>query len=537
MPLIHLKANTNTTPCPEDSSLVVLNFKVAHPEPGGVEKGSSWRDKVAPLGVTKSRMQLRYFPPVVDGERVRVSPPSVVELQGVEKWKDCLVGHFVDKKIPFLTIKSIAFRRWANYGLVDVLSNEKGFYFFQFGSAEVCRQIVETGPWHFGSRLMVLQIWNADIDYEKEVLAKLPMWIQLYSVPLQVWTAAGLSYIASSVGKHLYADEMTETAKRISYAKICVEVDVVSLPHSVDLLTASGKTVSIAIKYPWRPAKCVSCNVFGHSEMQATVVAEVIIDSEVLVNKEAMVIANVVTVSNSSKDIRESSLYAALPNELGIVESKIRQENLAVSIKKSQPAGWDYVHNIGTGSVARIIVAWDTQVGSRRQLWDDLRSGIGSVGGQPWIVVGDFNVVRWQHEKSNPHHFDTIATGDFNKYMEDIEMEDLNSKGLRFTWSNKQAGAGHCSCRLDRALVNSYWQNVFTESQVAVLVSGASDHSLLLSWNCPMDKVGSPTFILYEKLRRLKPCLRNFNGEYYSDIQNSVLVAKEELSSIQNRCA
>lgn len=71
-----------------------------NPEPGGVEKGSSWRDKVAPPGVTKSRMQLQYFPPMVDGERVRVSPPSVVELQGVEKWKDCLVGHFVDKKIP-----------------------------------------------------------------------------------------------------------------------------------------------------------------------------------------------------------------------------------------------------------------------------------------------------------------------------------------------------------------------------------------------------------------------------------------------------
>lgn len=82
-----------------------------NPEPGGVEKGSSWRDKVVPPGVTKSRMQLQYFPPVVDGERIRVSPPSVVEVQGVGKWKDCLVGHFVDKKIPFLTVRSIAFRR------------------------------------------------------------------------------------------------------------------------------------------------------------------------------------------------------------------------------------------------------------------------------------------------------------------------------------------------------------------------------------------------------------------------------------------
>lgn len=114
---------------------------------------------------------------------------------------------------------------------------------------------------------MVLQIWNADIEYEKEGLKKLPIWIQLYNVALQFWTAEGLSYIASFVGKPLYADEMTESAKRISYAKICVEVDVAtSLPYSVDLFTASGSTVSIAIRYPWRPVKCGTCCVFGHSE-------------------------------------------------------------------------------------------------------------------------------------------------------------------------------------------------------------------------------------------------------------------------------
>ncbi|KAG5543619.1 hypothetical protein RHGRI_016388 [Rhododendron griersonianum] len=92
---------------------------------------------------------------------------------------------------------------------------------------------------------------------------------------------------------------------------------------------------------------------------------------------------------------------------MGIVESKIRQENMAGAMKKCLPDGWDFVHNIGTGSVARIIVVWDTQgpkisvlvssdqmmllsvqvdtrifalsvvygfnqVGPRRQLWDEL---------------------------------------------------------------------------------------------------------------------------------------------------------------------
>lgn len=200
---------------------------------------------------------------------------------------------------------------------------------------------------------------------------------------------------------------------------------------------------------------------------------------------------------------------------MGIVESKLRLENMVASMKKSLPAGWDYVYNIGLGSVARIIVAWDTQgpkvnvlassdqimllsvmvdsrtfalsvvygfnqAASRRQLWDELRIGFGTVGDLPWIVIGDFNVVRWQNEKSNSSHFDANATGEFNKCIEDIEVEELNSKGLWFTWSNKQVGTGHCSCRLDRALANSHWQNEFTKSEVAVLAPTVSNHCPLL---------------------------------------------------------
>lgn len=46
---------------------------------------------------------------------------------------------------------------------------------------------------------------------------------------------------------------------------------------------------------------------------------------------------------------------------IGITETKVRKENLNLTMKKCLPFGWDCVHNIGTGSVARIIVAWDTQ--------------------------------------------------------------------------------------------------------------------------------------------------------------------------------
>lgn len=181
----------------------------------GQNSALSWKDKVSSPEV-HSRMKLQYFPPAVEGEAVRVSPPKHVETHGAEKWKDCIVGHFVDKKLPYWSVRSIAFRIWGKYGLKEVLSNEKGFFFFQFGAEGAYRQISEVGAWHFGNRLMVLQEWHPDLEFEKESLSKLPLWIQLYNVPLQYWSEEGLSYIASGIGKPLYADEMTESARRIS---------------------------------------------------------------------------------------------------------------------------------------------------------------------------------------------------------------------------------------------------------------------------------------------------------------------------------
>ncbi|KAF7152803.1 hypothetical protein RHSIM_Rhsim01G0069100 [Rhododendron simsii] len=236
-------------------------------DPVVLTTGSSWKDIVSPITDGHKRMDLQFFPPQMDGEKVTVSPPKSVELLGAERWKDCIVGHFVDKKLPYLMVRSFAFNRWGKFGLKDVLSNDRGFFFFQFGIEGACRQVLEAGPCHIGGKLMVLQEWYPGIVLEKEGLTRLPIWIQLYNVPLQYWSAEGLSYLASAVGKPLYADEMTESAKRVSFAKVCVEVDLKSsLPHSFDLITSSGQLVIIDVKYPWRPTKCTSCGVFGHFE-------------------------------------------------------------------------------------------------------------------------------------------------------------------------------------------------------------------------------------------------------------------------------
>ncbi|KAK3221994.1 hypothetical protein Dsin_009019 [Dipteronia sinensis] len=65
---------------------------------------------------------------------------------GSKAWKNCLVGYFIEKKLPFSLVNNIEMRLWGNRGLQEVLANDKGFFFFKFSDDEACSNVLESGP-------------------------------------------------------------------------------------------------------------------------------------------------------------------------------------------------------------------------------------------------------------------------------------------------------------------------------------------------------------------------------------------------------
>ena len=74
----------------------------------------------------------------------------------------------------------------------------------------------------------------------------------------------------------------------------------------------------------------------------------------------------------------------------------------------------------------------------KKNLWSELISLYVVIGLEPWIMVGDFNVVRRQSERLDEGSFDHQT--EFNMRLEDIDMEYLASKCFWFTWSNTREG-------------------------------------------------------------------------------------------------
>lgn len=169
---------------------------LANPEPNPTQ---SWSNVVANGGGSKAgvvpntppkRMTLEYIPPVFLNDRVVVSPPEDVELLGHSKWKRCIVGHFLDKKLAYTAVRNIAMKIWARFGIREVHANGKGFFFFLF-EGEKYHQLLESGPWHFGDKLLVLKLWHPHLKLEKEQMAVIPLWVHFYNVPLELWMVQG----------------------------------------------------------------------------------------------------------------------------------------------------------------------------------------------------------------------------------------------------------------------------------------------------------------------------------------------------------
>lgn len=284
-----------------------------------------WSDMVN-QGCDNSRMKLFYQPPIIREARVVVCPPDGIIDEGVSRWSGCVVGYFLDKGLPYTSVRNIATNIWKKYGIEKVLSNEHGFFFFKFNQEDAFRKLLENGPWHFGGKLLVLKKWSPQMTLVKEQLIRIPIWVHLYNVPLELWSAAGLSFIASAIGIPLYADRFTETAQRLSYARICVEIEVgAEFVDSVDVMYTDGTEVTVGVKYPWRPARCLDCHVFGHSTQQcgkkvgvtktAWVAKEVGGKSEIAVMPEVTPVTAWV-----AKEVGRKSEVAAVPEVTPVLE-------------------------------------------------------------------------------------------------------------------------------------------------------------------------------------------------------------------------
>lgn len=87
-------------------------------------------------------------------------------------------------------------------------------------------------------------------------------------------------------------------------------------------------------------------------------------------------------------------------------------------------------------------------------LWDNLKM-LASLHNLSRAVMGDFNELVSEEEKSGGNPVSQQRVRAILECMDSCQMMDLGFSGPKFTWSNKRELGSLTQCRLDRCWVNS----------------------------------------------------------------------------------
>ncbi|XP_073051331.1 uncharacterized protein [Primulina eburnea] len=108
-----------------------------------------------------------------------------------------------------------------------------------------------------------------------------------------------------------------------------------------------------------------------------------------------------------------------------------------------------------------------------RDLWASLLLVKPVLG--PWLVGGDFNVIRDVSECLGSRGGRLLPMEEFKTFILDSGLIDAGFEGSSFTWTNKTIWK-----RLDRVLVSVDWGDHFSSIRVELLARPVSNHCPLL---------------------------------------------------------
>lgn len=111
----------------------------------------------------------------------------------------------------------------------------------------------------------------------------------------------------------------------------------------------------------------------------------------------------------------------------------------------------------------------------RKGLWTSLREAC-SLHSLPWLTLGDFNQVLSADEKLSRSGINLHNCQLMLYCLRHCNFLDLESAGPKFTWANNRDVNHYTRIKLDRALDNDLFLDIFKHVQVSNLPRTSSDH-------------------------------------------------------------
>lgn len=202
-----------------------------------------------------------FIPPNPSGA-IEIPESDVAPVHDI--WGSCLLGCFAGRFPGLKALQSLV-DTWKVK--CSIMAHYNGWILFQFEHEQEMNKVLAEGPYFVFGRGLLLRSPPENFCFLDEDFSIVPVWIQLHNLPLQCWTNKAISRIASKVGNPLCTDRITQERKRISYARVLVEIDASKDPcEEFEVTLPSGISYMQYVEYENLPKYCKYCHMFSHYE-------------------------------------------------------------------------------------------------------------------------------------------------------------------------------------------------------------------------------------------------------------------------------
>ncbi|XP_071714436.1 uncharacterized protein [Rutidosis leptorrhynchoides] len=259
-------------------------IKTGHvPDEGGTKRPRAWANPnstfadIMKQNKENDELKMEYIPPVLlsNGKKRVVFTEDEVK-KGGSAFSLQLYGYFIGTSIDYRVVNAHLRRMWWRYDLKEVTKAAAGFYLCKFKSEKGMKEVLKNGPWLVNNVPFFVNQWEPGVWLEKIEPARVPIWICIHNIPIELWNGRGISKLVSSIGKPITMDKVTtysclQKSGRLGFARVLAEVNASDeLPSSIEFAYPSfgsfpAKVGQLEVTYQWKPPLCTYCKVFGHT--------------------------------------------------------------------------------------------------------------------------------------------------------------------------------------------------------------------------------------------------------------------------------
>lgn len=192
------------------------------------------------------------------------------ECQVEDSVKSCqksVIGKFLSSKIiPFHQINNSLMGIWGNPAGFKLMELEDKYYQIAMEKEEDIHRILKGSPWIVRNVWLVVHPWDRQVSPSSMNFAKVPLWIQLWGLPVHCKTATMGKALGSQLGEVLDS-AVYELSDKATFVKIKVLFEVCNpiragmyIGNEVDGVTW------IDFRFENLPMFCFHCGLVGHIE-------------------------------------------------------------------------------------------------------------------------------------------------------------------------------------------------------------------------------------------------------------------------------